>query len=222
MYADHTHPKYREILRALHPSNRRNGAFYYSQEIMRNIYPRVETRRGWLTVNIPGIARDHDIVFIHNNLNPDRVYQWLADYQDLVLVCAFEQTAKAVEHLGRTIVLPLSIDTEYVKKFRTKKTVEVAFAGRPEKKFLGNLPYGVPCYENLKRNELLEEMAKAQKIYAVGRTALEAKVLGAEILPYDRRYPDPEVWQVIDNREAANLLQTELDKIDGGKHGTRA
>ena len=57
-------------------------------------------------------------------------------------------------------------------------------------------------------------MAEYEQIYAVGRTAIEAKILGCEVLPYDVRYPDPRMWKVIDNKDAAKLLQKKLDVID--------
>ena len=69
--------------------------------------------------------------------------------------------------------------------------------------------------ENLDRSILLRKMARYQEVYAVGRTAIESKVLGCEVLPYDERYPDPSVWRIVDNAEAAKMLQQILDDIDG-------
>lgn len=63
-----------------------NGAYYYSCEIVKNIIPRVETDRNWVTINAMGMCKDHSIVFIHNNTRP-QLYDWLKDYKDLVLVC---------------------------------------------------------------------------------------------------------------------------------------
>ena len=57
-------------------------------------------------------------------------------------------------------------------------------------------------------------MALYKRVYAVGRCALEAKILGCEILPYDSRYPDPSVWVVLDNSEVIPMLQKELDKLE--------
>ena len=54
-------------------------------------------------------------------------------------------------------------------------------------------------------------------MYAVGRSAIEAKCLGCRIKPYDKRFPDPRIWKVVDNKDAAKILQRELDKIDGAK-----
>ena len=64
------------------------------------------------------------------------------------------------------------------------------------------------------RKNLLAKMASYRKVYAVGRTAIEARALGCEILPYDPRYPDPSIWQVIDNKEAARILAGHLKNID--------
>ena len=64
-------------------------------------------------------------------------------------------------------------------------------------------------------------MALYKRVYAVGRCALEAKILGCEILPYDSRYPDPSVWVVLDNSEVIPMLQKELDKLEV-KNGSNA
>ena len=196
---------------------RYNGAYYYSQEIVKNIIPSVKTDRNWITVNLNGIGCDHSIVFVHNNKKPEN-YNWLKDYKDLVFVCGVPETCEKVRHLGRVIYLPLNIDVADVEKYKTEKTLDTAYAGRKPKRMPGyvqgvNLP-DVPCLEELPREELLTEMAKYKKIYAVGRTAVEAKALGCEVLPYDPRYPDPDVWKVLDNKDAAKMLQKELDKID--------
>ena len=66
----------------------------------------------------------------------------------------------------------------------------------------------------MEHEELLKEMAKYKNVYAVGRTAIEAKILGCNILPYDPRFKDPSIWKVVDTMEAVSLLQKELDEID--------
>ena len=201
-------------------SDRHNGAKYYSQEIVKNIIPYVDTDRNWITVNVKGQGCDHAIVFVHSNLRPDH-YDWLSRYDDLVLVCGIPETVEKVKHLGKAIYLPLSIDVNYVKQFEVPKEDRkgVAFVGRAAKKHYDgvHLPAGVRCLSGMPRAEMLAEMAKLEKVYAVGRVAIEAKALGVDVLPYDPRFPDPKRWQVIDNREAARMLQKELDKIDGKK-----
>lgn len=196
-------------------ASRYNGAFYYSREIIRNIIPNVKTDRNWITVNLPNLGMDHSIFFVHNNLHPEN-YAWLKAYEDVVLVCGIPETAERMKEYGRTIYLPLSIDTKEVDMYKAKqKTRDVAFAGRNPKRQGIELPKGVVYLESMPRGDLLRAMSKFRQVYAVGRTALEAIHLGAEILPYDPRFPDPSIWKVIDNREAARILQKELDKIDG-------
>lgn len=194
-----------------------NGAFYYSKEIVKNIIPNVQTDRNWITVNIRGVGCDHAIVFVHNNLTPE-VYNHLREYKDLVMVCGVPETCDKVKYLGKPIYLPLSIDTEYVKQFKLPKAQRqgTAYAGRSAKRTIEGV-YFPPCdmLENMPRQNLLQRMAQYENIYAVGRTAIEAKALGCKILPYDPRYPDPSVWKVKDNKDAAKILQKELNIIDG-------
>ena len=193
--------------------NRWNGAYYYSKEIVDYFIPNIVTDRNWVTVNIPPQAVSHSIVFIHNNLHPEW-YDWLSDYDDLILVCGVPETCDKVKHLGTPIYLPLSIDVEEVAKYKAEKTKNVAFAGRREKRYGTRVPHSVDFIEGLNRPNFLSTIAQYRKLFAVGRVALEGKVLGCQILMYDKRFPDPEVWQVLDSREAAQMLQVELDKID--------
>lgn len=160
-------------------------------------------------------------MFLHYNLNHDRTYRHLQRFKDLVYVCSVKQTYEWAQKRpnGHAIFLPLSIDVEYVEQFRTKKTKQACYAGNkwtfklPDlKKYI---PEGVDFPpENLPREELLKFIAPYKECYAVGRTAIEARCLGAEIKICDSRYLEPSVWQVIDNKEAAEMLQEELDIID--------
>jgi len=214
MIIDHTHPAYIRKWRNM-TGGRYNGAYYYSQEIRKNIIPNVETDRNWVLVNV-GKAADHSIVFIHNNLHPEN-YDYLKKYEDLVLVCGVRSTCDKVAHLGHAIYLPLSVDVAEIEKHKKPKTKETAYVGRKGKKrydFI-HLPEGTPCLEGLPRNELLSKMAEYKNIYAVGRTAIEGKILGCKVLVYDDRYPSTRIWRIIDNKDAAAMLQQKLDKIDG-------
>ena len=195
--------------------HRWNGAFFYSKEITKYFIPNIKTDRNWVTVNIDR-AMDHSIVFIHNNLHPER-YDYLKQYKDLVLVCGIPETCEKVKHLGKTIYLPLSVDVNHVEKFKSNKTKQVAFVGRPSK--LGNfkLPKYADIITGLPRNRMLEQMAKYKQLYAVGRIAIEGKILGCEILPYDKRFPNVDRWEVLDSMGAVKILQKELDKIDKPK-----
>lgn len=193
--------------------NRFNGAFFYSKEIVKNIIPMVTTDRSWITINVPGVGCDHAIVFVHNNLHPEH-YDWLRQYKDLVLVCGIPETVEKVQHLGEAIYLPLSIDVEYVRQHIRPKKKKAAFVGRRAKRKGIKLPDGVDIIEGLPRTKLLPAMAEYEEVYAVGRTAIEAKALGCKVLPYDPRFPDPSRWCVLDNKEAASILQKKLDEID--------
>lgn len=213
MVIDHSHQAYRNKWK--HAGlNKWNGAYYYSREIVGRIIPNVKTDRNWVTVNIPPYGCDHAIVFIHNNLHPER-YEWLKKYDDLVLVVGVSETKKKVAHLGKVIYLPLSINVEEVEQYKTEKKHGTAYVGRPAKRRGKELPREIDIIEGLPRNILLKRMAEYESVYAVGRTALEAKALGCTILPYDERYPNPKRWKVLDNLDAAILLQEKLDKIDG-------
>ena len=120
-----------------------------------------------------------------------------------------------VKDIGRAIYLPLSIDVDYVKQFRTDKTKDAAYVGRPSKKRGTDLPGGIDYLEGMKRDDLLRAMAEYKTVYAVGRCAIEAKALGCRLKAYDPRYPDVRIWKVLDNKRAAKMLQKELDRIDG-------
>lgn len=215
MIISHTHPRYQRIWDRA-GENRYNGAYYYSREIVQNIIPRVATDRNWITVNMQGAGCNHALCFVHNNLQPEK-YDWIHQYgfQDVILICSTMDTWHHFDDEGwKALYLPLSIDTEYVKSFERPKTKKVAFAGRKTKTIFGNLPDDIDYICGMKREDLLSAMAEYEQIYAVGRTAIEAKALGCEVLPYDVRYPNPELWQVKDNKEAAELLQEKLNIID--------
>lgn len=208
MIIDYTHPRYQT-------ENKRNGAYFYAYEIKKNIIPKIKTDRNWVLLNINGIAADHSIVFIHNNLNPER-YSWLSAYDDLILICGIPETCEKVKHLGTAIYLPLSVDVEYVRQFRRKKDKDAVFAGRKDKVNLGRLPEGIDYLFDLPRHMLLHELARYRTAFTVGRTAIEAKILDCEIGIYDNRFPTDR-WDILDNADAAKILQLRLNEIDGVK-----
>lgn len=216
MIIDHTSYEYQRAWRSM-DMNRHNGAYYYSIEIVNNFIPNIKTDRNWITLNTPHICYDHSIVFIHNNLNP-QIYEWLKEYDDLVLVCGIKETCEKVREYGTPIYVPLSVDVEEVKKHVRPKTRKTAFVGRRPKRKDTLFGDDIDIIENLERSELLSKMAEYEEIFAVGRTAIEGKILGCKILPYDERFPDPNIWVVRDNSEAVYILQKELDKIERRKH----
>jgi hypothetical protein len=76
-----------------------------------------------------------------------------------------------------------------------------------------NLPKGIDYIHGLKRQDMLPLVAEYKNIYAVGRTAIEAKILNCKTINADERYLHKR-WRILDNKEAAVILQRELDKID--------
>ena len=214
MIIDHTHALYQQKWARI-GVNRFNGAYYYSREIVKNIIPAVETDRNWMTINIPGLGVDHSIVFVHNNLHPEN-YDWLRQFRDLIIVCGVPETVEKMAHLGKAIYLPLSVDVEDVLQYKVdEKTKDVAFAGRSAKRAGIELPENVDILEGMPREYLLRYMAQYKTVYAVGRTAIEAKVLGCRLKAYDPRFPKTSLWKVLDNKQAAKKLQKMLDEIDG-------
>ena len=220
MIIDHTNRAYVKKRNSL-GADKYNGAYYYSKEIVKNIIPRVKTDRNWVTIRLSDMKNhpDHSIIFIHNNRNPN-YYEYLKEYKDAVLVCSLEKTAENMRFFSdKVIYLPLSVDVEEVKKYiLKKKTKEMAFAGRMvkiSKMYHAPVPAGCDILSNMTQTKLLKEMAKYKKIYATGRTAIQAKILGCEIGVHDRNFPDPRIWKVMDNREAAEILQHKLNLIDG-------
>lgn len=216
MNITHDHPCYKEVRDGTY-SGRWNGCWFYSNEIVKNIIPNVKTKREWNTVGreLPGM-HDGMIVFLHDNSTPWHYY-WLKKYKDLVLICSSKYTADSVKYSGHVIELPMSVDTEYVSQFKTEKTKDTCFVGNVwvRENMRVPLPDGVDCFSNLPREELLSELAKYKYAYAIDRCAIEAKVLGCELLETDTRYSVDNIGYVLDNKDAAKILQKELDKIDG-------
>lgn len=219
MIIDHTNPLYVKKRNAMSKDGKYNGAYYYSREIVKNIIPNVKTDRNWITIRLPEMTvhPDHSIIFIHNNRNPN-YYAYLRNYKDCILVCSLKSTAENLRFFGKTIYLPLSVDVKQVEKYRVKeKTKDVAYAGRKLKLsyFNNRVPKDVEVLSGMPQSSLLREMAKYKTIYASGRTAIQAKILGCEVLPHETNFPDSSFWKVIDNRESAKMLQKMLDEIDG-------
>lgn len=191
--------------------SRWNGAYYYASELERLVVPHVDTERPWVLVEA-GTCFDRSIVFVHDNINVER-YGYMAACGDLILVCGVPETVPKVEHLGRAAYLPLSVDVSEVERYRVRRRHGTCYAGRLSKE-RGDLPSSVDVVGGMERGEFLSRLARYRYCYAVGRTAIEAKVLGVEVLPYDPRYPDPDVWQVMDSSEAVPLLQGIVDGVE--------
>ena len=209
---DHESPEYAESWNKL-GGDKYNGAYYYAKEIKENIMPLVSTDRNWVLVNKTGYCWDHSIVFIHNNKHPE-IYNWLKDYKDLILITGAPGTAEKLAYLGhKTLYMPLSVDVKYVEQFKVAcKSRSHAIVGRYSK-IKNDIPENCDVLANMPRDELLKRMAKYKYVYAVGRCAIEAKILGCSVLPYDKRYPNPTIWNVFDNEVAGRFLNIALKGI---------
>lgn len=210
---DHNNPTYVSRRPLYGPDNEWDGELCYSMDIVNGIAPNVTTDRPFITVGVRGECVDGAVFFIHNNVT-QTIYSWLSAYKDLILVCGVKSTCDKVKHLGRPIYLPLSIDTILVESYKREKDRDVCAFGRPEKMRFA-FPDGTVKLPPMPRYKALAEVARYRRCYAVGRCAIEARALGCEILPYDPRYPDPSIWNVVDVIDAARILQSELDAIDG-------
>lgn len=220
---DTTDLNYIAYCKIFHPngSGAYNGAYYYSKEIVKNIIPNVKTWRPWDTLGMKFLgSADYAIVFIHHNINHDKVYSWLRKYKDLVLVCSTPITHEWAKTMPNchAVFLPLSVDVGYVEQFKTDKTKDICYMGNRwafkrqyEDKLPPNVDFPPP---NMPREELLKWVAPYRKCYAIGRCAIEAKILRCEILPFYPVFQNPDYWKIMSNQEAAQLLQSQLDKID--------
>ena len=188
-----------------------NGAHIYSELICKYFVPNIVTGMNWNTINVEK-AVDNSIVFIHSNINTVKRYGFLKDYDRQLLICSQQNTCRAVENLGTPIYLPLSIDVDYVQKFITTKDRYCCYAGRRAKadteSFKKN---GIDILSDMSHDELLKEMARYHYVYAVGLTALEAKCLNCNVLPYDQRFPNPAVWKVRNIKDMIPVLQNIID-----------
>lgn len=194
-----------------------NGAYWYSKELLENVIPHIKTDRNWVLINAEHTCMDHSIVFIHNNAHPER-YEWLAPFKDLVLVCSTIKTLETMIEMfphSHCIFIPLSIDVEHVKKFKSKrKTKKACYYGRlekcPEKLMKDN---SIVKFGDGERDELLKEVAKFKTVYAIGRCALEGLVLGCEVIPHEGEYEGAK-FALIDNKDVIPELQRLLNEID--------
>lgn len=199
-----------------------NGAYFYAKEIEQNIIPRVKTDRPWDLLGKRSTGSfDNAIVFLHNNAEHEKIYGgWLGKYyKNQIFVVNQPSTERYVKSLGLPcIYLPVSCDLDYVRKFRTKKTKEVCHVGNRWGWRRADIEKYVPpdvefAPWDMKRDDLLRFMAPYKKVYAVARCAVEAKALGCEVLKCQTDM-DPEDFPMLDNKEAAKILQKELDKYD--------
>lgn len=217
---NHEHPESVK-LRSKLGKYRFNGALYYSEEITKYFIPTVKTDRVWVTIRAGEAFADHSIVFVHDVFYSLEKYEYTFKYDDVVYVVSMPDMVDIYKEHGKVIYLPLSVDVPYVEQFKREKDRDTAFCGRDEwrtgfrNKKPVEFPPGTDFLENIPREQLLSEMARYRNVYATCRTAIEAKVLGCNVLPYHFRFPDTGQWQIYDSRDAARDFQRLLDEADG-------
>lgn len=208
--------------RSKHVKGIHNGAYYYAKEIEDLILPKIKgnilivTAGGTLYNNkdIP----DGSVIVCHDNQNPQNAYSKMFK-KDILWICSKESTVKKLEKYGeKAVYIPLSIDTEYVKKFKRKKTKDIAYVGNAwpfKREYLNSLPDDIEQLSDMPREALLKEMAKYKRVIAEGRCFMEAEVLGAkcEIPKYDNPNIGAITRTVLDSRDAVKYWREALEPI---------
>lgn len=199
-----------------------NGAYFYAKEIEENIIPLVKTDRPWDLLGKRSTGSfDNAIVFLHNNADHERIYGgWLGkNYKNQVFVVNQPCTKRYVESLGLPcLYLPVSVDLSYVRKFCTKKTKKVCHVGNRWGWRRADIEKYVPkdvdfAPWDMERDDLLRFMAQYEYVYAVSRCAVEAKALGCKVLKCHSEL-DPDDFPMLDNKDAALILQKLLDDYE--------
>ena len=218
----HNSPNYVRKWEALE-EGKYNGEYYYSQDIEKYIAPELKTNRPINTIGIKSCGgRDHMIIFAHNYLYPER-YSWLLNYSDVIIVSSDSKAEKILERYGKIIHLPLSVPVDEIKKHCVKKkTQEACYYGNPwkfkQREIAELVPPEVHRFAEMPREKAWDIIAQYKYCYANGLCAEEAQVLGCKLKMSRYRYPDPEkAFPVLDCKDAAKMLQNELNKIDNKK-----
>ena len=199
-----------------------NGAYFYAKEIEKNIIPLVKTDRPWDLLGKRSTGSfDNAIVFLHNNAEHEKIYgSWLGKYyKNQLFVANQKSTYNYVKGKGLPVIyLPVSVDFEYLRPFKTKKTKKACYVGNRWHWRLKDIEKYVPkdvdyAPDDLERDDLLRFMAQYEECYAIARCAVEAKFLGCKVLKCASDL-EPSDFPMLDNRDAAIILQKELDKFD--------
>lgn len=204
---------------------RNNGAYWYAKEIEEIILPHINKKLFIVTAGAKLYENfeipDSAIIVCHDNRSPKNSYGSLFN-KNILWICSKHSTVEVLESLNeRAVYIPLSIDTEYVKRFKTKNTKDIAFVGNAwafKKSYLNSLPKKIDQLSNLERDDLLTEIAKYKKVIAEGRCLMEAQVLGCKCeVP---KYKDLEsvFVDVLDSKDAisywAEALKNEKEIKD--------
>lgn len=211
---DHNTEEYKQRYDSI-TTGKHNGAYYYSKEIIENFIPNIITDYNWQTI-YHNKAPEHCIVFVHSNNNL-ALYNYLLQYDDVILVCSTKHSQEQLLLKGhkQVIYVPLSIDVEYLSKFKseTKRgTIACgnvwAFTAVTKTYFIQNK---IPHYHDLERDELLTKMGNTKTVYAIGRCAMEAIYLGANVIQPDKEYPVEKYDTYYTQTDAIRIMQEQLD-----------
>ena len=215
------HPQYVARRNALPPTDRFNGAYYYSKDLENLVCPLLETKR---PINLLGMKScggvDGMIVFVHQYVDVARNYAWLKQFNNLIIVSSDHRADRILRHLGKVVHLPLSVDTVEIAKHRVERKDQYAcYYGNPwgfkRQEIHELVPPEVHRFGTMPREKAWDVIAHYQYCYAIGLCALEAQQLGCKLRQSRYRYPNPaRSFPVLDCRDAAKMLQKALDLID--------
>lgn len=197
-----------------------NGAYYYSKEIEENILPELNLDMFFVTAGAalytPRQLPDGAIVICHDNRSTRQSYGSLFG-KGIIWVCSKHSTVETLEGYGeKAVYVPLSIDTEYIKQFKRKKTKDIAYVGNAwdfKREYLNNLPSDIEQLSGMARVKLLEEMAKYKRVIAEGRCLMEAQVLGSKTEVPKYEHAEAVYVEALDNREAVKYWREALEPI---------
>lgn len=205
-----------------------NGAYFYAKEIEDIILPKLEGDFFINTVAVqlyePKQIPDGAIVVAHDNYHTVERYSPYFG-KNITWICSkYDAYFKLMGRGERAVLVPMSVDTEYVRKVagKPRKTLDTGFFGNAwdfkESEMTKLYTQGVELISNLTREEALKRMAKFKTMYAEGRCAIEATVLGCDVKLIE--YPDfpAEPVQVLDSRDVIDLWQV---AVKGGHEPQR-
>jgi len=198
---------------------RNNGSYWYARELEDIILPEVDLHLFIVTAGAslykPYEVPDGAAIVCHDNRTSKKSYGRFFN-KNILWVCSKHSTVENMQSYGeRAAYVPLSIDTQYVKQFKRKKTKDIAYVGNAwafKKDYLDSLPKDVVQLSDLERDALLREMAKYKRVIAEGRCLMEAQVLGAKgEVP---KYNDLEAVYVepLDSRDVIPYWHMALDE----------
>ena len=165
-----------------------NGAYFYPLEIENDIL--ADFKHLDLLVITAAALRynprhipNGSIVICHDYTRPLITYAKFLN-KDILWICSSEKAVKQfTDKNERAVFIPLSIDVDYVKKFKTTKTKDNAFVGNVwsyKQEYVNGLE-DVDIITELPRDELLKQMAQYKHVIAEGRCQMEALALGCKV-----------------------------------------